>query len=107
MIDFICFNDEHGNIYKLCEHDKDFYVKKDTAKIFEGQLIKLKSIDKVPIKPYIYKNNLFLFNYDRGIEIHKLDGTEKNSSTHALASTLLSQMTFFLLKEHRHCSQSI
>ncbi len=74
---FIPFWDERKNFYKLFQDGKNFCITKDDETIFESSLLKLKTIEEYPVRPFIIGQKLFLFNYDRGLEMHKLDGSEK------------------------------
>lgn len=74
MNQLISICDEENNIYNLIQDKEIFWLKQDNKIIYSSKLIKLKEIDVYPVRPLIVKNKLLLFNYDKGIEIHQIDG---------------------------------
>lgn len=77
MNQLISIWDEKKNIYSFVQQNEIFFVKQGNKTIFTSGLIKLKEVEAYPVRPLIVKNKLLLFNYDKGIEIHQIDGDEK------------------------------
>lgn len=71
----IPFWDERKIFYKLFQKGANFRIQKNENCIFEGCLVKLTKIEEYPVRPFIAGGKIFLYNYDRGLEIHPLDGT--------------------------------
>ncbi len=74
--EIICWN-EQKSIYKLYQKENTFQLNKDDKTLFTDSLLKIKSIDRCPIRPIIVKDKIILFNYDKGIEIHDMKTNEK------------------------------
>ena len=74
---FIPFWDERKSFYKLFQNGEDFNIKENAECILEDRLVKLNRIDDYPVRPFIARGKVFLYNYDRGLEVHCLDGSEQ------------------------------
>ena len=74
--EIICWN-EQKNFYKLYQKENTFQLNKDGKILFTDTLLKIKSIDRCPIRPMIVNDKIMLFNYDKGIEIHDMKTNEK------------------------------
>ncbi len=96
----IPFWDEQKKFYKFFQDNNNFCIKKDDEIVFESSLLKLKTIEEYPVRPLIMQGKLFLFNYDRGVEMHKLDGSEKFFFDVRAVQLAVCAESFLLLKKN-------
>lgn len=73
---FIPFWDERKIFYRLLQDGKNFCIQENETCVFKGRLIKLTDIEEYPVRPLIAGGKIFLYNYDRGLEVHPLNGAE-------------------------------
>lgn len=69
--------DMQKNFYEFTQEDKKITLKKDGEVYFETTLLKLKDVLGCPIRPFIIEDKFFMFDYDKGFEVHNLDGKKK------------------------------
>lgn len=94
------FWDNQRNFYELIQEGKNFRIKKDGEIIFEGCLLKLKKVAEHPVRPFIVNDKLFLFDYNRGLEMHRLDGSERKFfDVRAVWQAVFTDSMLFLQKQ--------
>lgn len=70
-------SDENKNFYEFNQIDEKISLTKDDKIIFESTLLKKLNLGGAPNRPLIINDELFVFDYDKGFEIHKLDGSDR------------------------------
>lgn len=97
--EYVSFWDDKKNFYRLYQDCGKFLIEKNEEKFYEGNLIRIKKVEENPIRPIIVKNKIILYNYDKGIEIHSLDGTSKNHFDVRAVWNLASSEKFLFLQK--------
>lgn len=72
--------DENKNFYEFNQIDEKISLTKDDKIFFESKLLKKLKAGS-PNIPMIIKDELYVFDYDKGFEIHKLDGSDRKFFT--------------------------
>jgi len=67
--------DLEKNFYHFQQIAKQVYLKKDNELIYAGELLKLKEDGR--IRPFVNNNNLYIFEYNNGLEIHSIKTGER------------------------------
>lgn len=92
--------DAQKNFYEFNQVGKKIFIKKDDKIIFESTLLKLKEVEEYPVRPIIINDKLYVFNYDKGFEIHYLDGSNKKFfNTRAICKIAFAKSRLFLQKQ--------
>ena len=99
MWETIRFWDDEKKFYTFHQKDGAFSVEREGKTIFEGKLLKLKEVEEYPVRPYLTHGTLVLFDYERGIELYRLDsGESKYIPVRAVWKAVFSGSKVYLLK---------
>lgn len=74
------WNYEHTQFFSFLQEQNCITIQGEDGWKYRNNLLKLKEIEEYPNRPIIYQENLFIFDYEKGFEIHNLKNQNKSFS---------------------------
>lgn len=71
------WNYERTQFFSFKQEQNSITVQGEDGWTYRSNLLKLKEVEEYPIRPVIYRENLFVFNYYKGFEVHNLKNQNK------------------------------
>lgn len=91
------WNYEHTQFFSFLQEQNCITIQGEDGWKYRNNLLKLKEIEEYPNRPIIYQENLFIFDYEKGFEIHNLKNQNKSFfGVRAVTAVFFAENILFL-----------